>query len=488
MKRHSWIPGLAVAFAILMTARIVEATNVPNTWSYEGVLKDLSGVPVPDGDYGMLVRIYPVATGGSELLAMEFVDVPVVDGRFLVELDFDGIDLQQNLWLGFKIGSDPEMLPRTRITPSPGALGLNLPYSYDGSHTQPTLGVGNTGSGPALRVEGLLNVGTPTRTGRLSLRTSPLALPGLELGAHSSGQGGELFARDEAGNRYFEIAPHGQDAAVFRLWRNETDLGFVMEGNHAGSGAPRMVVESESTLTVFDMSEEGDASVQLFTDGVEGNEILDDPGCASAIQPGPWGLTTSLSTVASRTLTAPAAGYILAIATCEVSFQGAIPALASIVMGLTTGALLPATQTVQLTTPPGLATSESVPMTVHGLFAVSAGNTTISLRGYEANAFTTANIRDVQLSLVYFPTAYGLVASTAPDVLMAADHFAVESASEARAPLSELEIADERRRSDQLARARVERELELVRRRTAELKSQIEASFAMREAIEGGAR
>jgi hypothetical protein len=107
---------------------------LPGVITYQGYLTDKStGQPVADARYDMLFAIYddddPAVT--TPLWSQNFAGIEGVQvhkGQFTVLLGssvapfpqdlFNG----QNLWLGVRVGTDPEMEPRTRFTSVPYAL------------------------------------------------------------------------------------------------------------------------------------------------------------------------------------------------------------------------------------------------------------------------------------------------------------------------------------------------------------------------------
>lgn len=56
----------AVVLGSVLCAALAMA-QIPRTLSYQGVLLDASGQPLPDGEYEMEFRLYEVATGGAPL-------------------------------------------------------------------------------------------------------------------------------------------------------------------------------------------------------------------------------------------------------------------------------------------------------------------------------------------------------------------------------------------------------------------------------------
>jgi hypothetical protein len=122
MKAEKLILGL-VALSILSFAASVSA-GVPQMINYQGVLTDTDGCPL-SGNYTMIFRIYDDSTDGNLLWDETHDAVTVTQGNFNVLLgsinpSADPIPyslfLNDSLWLAVKVGNDPEMTPRQRIT------------------------------------------------------------------------------------------------------------------------------------------------------------------------------------------------------------------------------------------------------------------------------------------------------------------------------------------------------------------------------------
>jgi hypothetical protein len=101
-----------------------------NQFNYQGRLTDTAGEPVDDGDYQIIFTIYdesgvnrwtsgeqtvPVSTGLFHYILGSAVSIP------------DSVFKMPYLYLGIKIGEDPEISPKTLLTSSPGAaVAANL--------------------------------------------------------------------------------------------------------------------------------------------------------------------------------------------------------------------------------------------------------------------------------------------------------------------------------------------------------------------------
>ncbi len=128
MKR---IAGLC-ALLLLATVNVATAT-VPATLSYQGLLKDASGVVIPNGTYSLTFRIYGQPSGGTALWT-ETQSLPVTDGVFSavlgsvtpLTLNFDA-----QYWISLQVAGSPE-LPRVVLTSAPYSLRAGVAESLVG--------------------------------------------------------------------------------------------------------------------------------------------------------------------------------------------------------------------------------------------------------------------------------------------------------------------------------------------------------------------
>lgn len=128
------------------------ASSVTSSINYQGRLTDSSGNPL-NGTYTLTFKLYETTTGGTAL-ATDTHAVTVTDGLFSTTINlgtssFDG----RALWLGIKVGSDPEMTPRQELRPVPYALGLRPDVEINGSVTGPILEVTNSKVNPLLALQ-----------------------------------------------------------------------------------------------------------------------------------------------------------------------------------------------------------------------------------------------------------------------------------------------------------------------------------------------
>ena len=100
------------------TTAATDAITIPHLLSYQGKLLDASGNPVPDTTYSISFRLYAVASGGSSFWN-EDQTMRTKSGLFSALLGsvtpIGAVPDAGTLYLGMKVGADPEMTPRIQI-------------------------------------------------------------------------------------------------------------------------------------------------------------------------------------------------------------------------------------------------------------------------------------------------------------------------------------------------------------------------------------
>jgi hypothetical protein len=128
-----------IFFVLTMSAFMVVSIygqGIPETINYQGLLKDTSGVIVPNGNYSITFKLYDSESGGTELWS-ETKLVYVIDGIVNTRLGnltsipasiFAGMT-----WLGITIETGIELTPRIVLSSVPYSfISMNVP---DGSIT-----------------------------------------------------------------------------------------------------------------------------------------------------------------------------------------------------------------------------------------------------------------------------------------------------------------------------------------------------------------
>jgi hypothetical protein len=115
MKRMFFLSTLvAVLWAHLASAQI------PQTMSYQGVLTNADGKPMPNGNQAITFKLYNSPDGTTPLWA-ETQSVAVTEGIFNVQLGSVvpfSLPFDQPYWLGMAIGEGQELSPRIELTAS----------------------------------------------------------------------------------------------------------------------------------------------------------------------------------------------------------------------------------------------------------------------------------------------------------------------------------------------------------------------------------
>src|SRR3989339_482053 len=118
------------AVVILLIAVVqLSAQTIPQTINYQGVLKDVSGVVVPNGDYNIAFNLYDVETGGGALWTETKV-INVFEGIINTQLGSVfpiTISFDKPFWLGITVEPGSELTPRIKLSSVPySMMSLNV--------------------------------------------------------------------------------------------------------------------------------------------------------------------------------------------------------------------------------------------------------------------------------------------------------------------------------------------------------------------------
>jgi len=183
MRRVIALGAVTLALALCATA----AADVPETISYQGVLRDAEGNPVPDGTYSITFRLYDVEAGGTALWT-ETHSLPVAGGIMNAHLgsivSLTTLEFLVPYWLSVQVGVEPELAPRVAFETVPYAAHAafadrltNGGWEVDGDNVYHE--VGNVG------------IGTPSPQSPLHIRRdwnglTTLAIENQDGGASSA--------------------------------------------------------------------------------------------------------------------------------------------------------------------------------------------------------------------------------------------------------------------------------------------------------------
>jgi trimeric autotransporter adhesin len=114
----------AIFFFLLLFFYSYSSAQIPHTISYQGILTDNKGNPVPDGNVSLIFRLYDASEGGDTLW-QERQQVAVSKGIFNVVLgsvETLSLPFDQQYWLGITTDGNEELTPRIALTASPYSL------------------------------------------------------------------------------------------------------------------------------------------------------------------------------------------------------------------------------------------------------------------------------------------------------------------------------------------------------------------------------
>jgi hypothetical protein len=323
-------------WALVILCPALAQGAVPATMSYQGILADASGQPVPDDDYDLTFRIYTVAYGGTPLWE-ELNTISTVDGVFdailgratPLDLPFD-----QEYYLGITVAGEGEM-GRVCLAASPYArraavadVGEDADWTIAGDDIH--------------RLAGKVGIGTASPQAKLHLSdTGDLELliaadsDNVDESDHAlltlSQDGGAVLARlgynDVAGN-YFTIMHEvsGDTVALMEFGRNgniATDGDFAIGGGDANyDGAAEVLVlagQADSWIVgaVNDPALENSdffISTNISSDGTFHIANDGDIGIGTTAPEEKLDVRGTLQTTGLRVIGGPTAGYVL---TCQ---------------------------------------------------------------------------------------------------------------------------------------------------------------------------
>jgi len=382
------------------------------------------------------------------------------------------------------------------VAQSQGATGRAANVNIiNAANPDPALFAATAGTGSAALFDGRVDVGAnDSNDGELRVFHSASTDPQIRARGTSSGGFVDLFDETGAFHSGFEADASGTGGFAY-IYRSTSSQGFTVDGN-TGANEPRVTISGSARSAVFDMADTGNASVELPTSAIAAAECFDEPGVASnANSDGVAIASTTLAIILSRTITVPAAGYVLVLGTtqCEISHTTGTNDLYNIGVS-DSSTVLPANQDLYTIVIAALPTGtyEKV-VSPQGLFAVSAGANTFYLLGQKtSSASDNATAFDSQLTLIYFATAYGTVTSTLQNTTTTAatiDPAAPgESAAVVRAGRTELEIALEREESIAANQVRLQSELSEMRVKFDALQKELEETMRAQRAAANEAR
>lgn len=106
-------------------------TSVPRNMTYQGILKDANGDPIPETVVNIRFRIYNVPTGGIELLTRDIQDTTDTGGHFTAELENINLPFDEDYWLELRVNGE-YLTPRQKLNMSAySARADTADYAFD---------------------------------------------------------------------------------------------------------------------------------------------------------------------------------------------------------------------------------------------------------------------------------------------------------------------------------------------------------------------
>ncbi len=333
---HWWQRIVAPCLTTLVIAAIavvspVQAAPQPGL-TYQGRILDSLGVPITDGPYLVRFSLYSTSVGSTDLWSSGFLELTVVDGLLVHQLG-DSVSLDpaiwsttDSLWLGVKIGTDPELTPRQKLT-SP-------PYSALAGRAD--------SAGFALRADSARWVDSSAFAARADSASTADLLDGKESAFYL--QWSNLigipadFADGVDNDSRNADSLDGQSPDFYRDWQNligvpsdfadgvddtgAGDITSVLVGPGLAGGAlagDATISVAELGITNTELADNAVANRNLQGNSVTAVKMFDEPGVAQSLSgvnysspPGPVNIPDGAGPVAldSLTLNLPGNGFV----------------------------------------------------------------------------------------------------------------------------------------------------------------------------------
>ncbi len=411
-------------------------------FTYQGQLK-VGGIPITDA-VDLMFSLWTAAEGGAQIGATQTEsDVDVANGLFTVLLDFGTQAFSGNSrWLEVAVRRphDPTdavpfvtLNPRQEVKAAPYATtalsALSVPgldgHSLDAADGNPTdaLFVDNVGN---------LGIGTTTPPSQLTIREDSDS-PNLTAFTQGLANAGINIITDYGSGNYtpglfWSTANDNATKPKAGIYLRESGTGTEI---HLGT-SNSYVTGITSDLTIDPTGRVGIGTttptgklhvvgaagdVILPTSSISAAERFDEPGVASNIRTLVFDMDPTVQTILSRTITVPATGFVLVIGTAEARLDHTENATSEALFGVSPIAgTFPANQDVEVQLSSNARGGVyKYAISVHGLFSVTAGSHPYYFLAQESGGLSTFDdwsVENVQLTLVFFPTAYGTVVST----------------------------------------------------------------------------
>lgn len=294
----------------------------------------------------------------------------------------------------------------------------------------------------------------------------------LRIFGDTSLPGGSIYTFDENGQSEWVLEPDFSGDGAFMAF-NEAETGNSMSLQSDVSGSPAISMNGDGSSFSVSTNNTGDSAVTMATGAVNSVEMFNEPGIANQ-QVGFITITTATTSLISRSITVPGSGFVVAIFDSDTAIQHVSGSGTSTcnwaiddAAGTTGGGNDDMLWLIPSSMPSGLYDFSA---SSHAVFSVpSAGTYTYHVNMSRSGNTTDGDLFDGQLTLMYFPTAYGTTVPsfTGPD-------FRGEGTTNtgpSRMPQTGAQIASERAQSQTANMARMNAELAAMKQEMAELRA-----------------
>lgn len=449
--------------AILVASSIVNAQTYTDSFVYQGTLQD-AGMPA-DGLYDISFAVFDASVGGS-LVAGGFAIVPAVqvtDGLFEAYVDFgvtgSVFDSNSTRWLELQIrpasaGGFNVLTPRQRIGPAPIAnyalrSGTTLQDAYDNGSSI----IQGDADGPVEIRSSTFN------SARLNL--------GSDLGTESAGR---FYMYGPTGNLMVTAERDGSigGGGFMTIKRNDSDAnGIILEGNASNTESSQLSIFGPSSGMLMTTRLTDDDSVQIPNNAINTTEIFNEVGAAEVEDTNGTLLTESLATIDlinSVSIFAPTDGYVMVLASAEVTMSHLNGTSSSINIGVSNSSSNFAPNTdlelsLSSSIPSGI---YEYPITTHAIFPAVQGINTYYFLADKNYLDGGVQILDRQLSAIFIPTSYG-------NLTREPGQSSTDEDSAIRAPMTDYDLVMERNAALEANDARMQRELDAMKAQMQQL-------------------
>ncbi len=457
---------LAIFLSFAYASTLLAA--VPALMNYQGILTNGSGSPLVSTSRSVQFTIYDAAVAGAVQWAETLTVNTDASGRFNTILGqvhplTDGVFSGTDRYLGLTVASDPELAPRSRIV----SVGYaNRVSTVDGA-TGGTI-TGNVTLNSTLTAD-VIEAGDATTAGTVLAQNGNGTTGATMTG---NGDGGRILLQDEtsAWTHYLTPGFFGDGGSLVVYGDQTFSSGVEIDGDASGTDDPQFFMLGSSQTAVIDLGSTGNASVSLPADGISSPEILDEPGVAGNSFDG-FAPGVSIAPMLSRTITSPAAGYVLAVASCEWDGFHTAGTTSHNWAGLSSSSsTIPGDQELQVFISSALPSAEYLEQLASvEIFPVPAGAFTVYYNCVHLTGATGA-FYDINLELVYLPTTYGTVLASAQADLPVTASTGTPNQVVAATPT----VSSETERVQSMAdnNARIEKELATMKAQLEKLQAQ----------------